>query len=325
LHNDERVKAVLFGFAQGEELSEHTASMPAVLHLLIQANPLVMLLFLLKCGLLRRRPTNRRGRNKAEGSTCNSSRRGSRSRRRPTSFPISRERRHLKGPAARATGDALNVADQDCPALEWSFLGWLFERYQQAAEAKGRAPGSDRRRKGKPRTSRSATRGRATHSACWAIDLAWCWTFHLRGAFGPAPGCAGSVLGCAVPTPGGRRRIGRHLARITEVKPTTEVTVTPRGRTCRHPTCSRAGNRGSQCDGLRTRTVRAVAGHVLTVQGVLVMANDQVLANQEKILANQVKILANQGRIEGNQAKLDKILANQEKILANQEKILAKK
>ena len=30
LHNDERVKAVIFGFAQGEELSEHTASMPAI-------------------------------------------------------------------------------------------------------------------------------------------------------------------------------------------------------------------------------------------------------------------------------------------------------
>jgi quercetin dioxygenase-like cupin family protein len=34
LHNDERVKAVIFGFAQGEELSEHTASMPAVLQFL---------------------------------------------------------------------------------------------------------------------------------------------------------------------------------------------------------------------------------------------------------------------------------------------------
>lgn len=31
LHNDERVKAVVFGFAQGEELSEHTAVMPAIL------------------------------------------------------------------------------------------------------------------------------------------------------------------------------------------------------------------------------------------------------------------------------------------------------
>jgi quercetin dioxygenase-like cupin family protein len=32
--NDDRLKAGLFGFAQGEELSEHTASMPAVLHFL---------------------------------------------------------------------------------------------------------------------------------------------------------------------------------------------------------------------------------------------------------------------------------------------------
>jgi quercetin dioxygenase-like cupin family protein len=34
LHNDDRLKTVAFGFAQGEELSEHTASMPAVLHFL---------------------------------------------------------------------------------------------------------------------------------------------------------------------------------------------------------------------------------------------------------------------------------------------------
>jgi quercetin dioxygenase-like cupin family protein len=34
LYNDERVKAVIFGFGQGEELSEHTASMPAMLHFL---------------------------------------------------------------------------------------------------------------------------------------------------------------------------------------------------------------------------------------------------------------------------------------------------
>jgi quercetin dioxygenase-like cupin family protein len=34
LHNDDRLKAVAFGFAQGEELSEHTASMPAILHFL---------------------------------------------------------------------------------------------------------------------------------------------------------------------------------------------------------------------------------------------------------------------------------------------------
>jgi quercetin dioxygenase-like cupin family protein len=32
LYNDDRLKAVIFGFAQDEELSEHTASMPAVLH-----------------------------------------------------------------------------------------------------------------------------------------------------------------------------------------------------------------------------------------------------------------------------------------------------
>jgi quercetin dioxygenase-like cupin family protein len=30
LYNDDRLKAVAFGFAEGEELSEHTASMPAV-------------------------------------------------------------------------------------------------------------------------------------------------------------------------------------------------------------------------------------------------------------------------------------------------------
>lgn len=32
LYNDDRVKAVIFGFGAGQELSEHTASMPAVLH-----------------------------------------------------------------------------------------------------------------------------------------------------------------------------------------------------------------------------------------------------------------------------------------------------
>ena len=31
VYNDDRLKAVLFGFAQEEELSEHTASMPAIL------------------------------------------------------------------------------------------------------------------------------------------------------------------------------------------------------------------------------------------------------------------------------------------------------
>ena len=34
LFGEDRLKAVAFGFAQGEELSEHTASMPAVLHFL---------------------------------------------------------------------------------------------------------------------------------------------------------------------------------------------------------------------------------------------------------------------------------------------------
>ena len=34
LYNEDRLKPVLFGFAQGEELSEHMASMPAVLHFL---------------------------------------------------------------------------------------------------------------------------------------------------------------------------------------------------------------------------------------------------------------------------------------------------
>ena len=34
LFNDYRLKAVAFGFTQGEEHSEHTASMPAVLHFL---------------------------------------------------------------------------------------------------------------------------------------------------------------------------------------------------------------------------------------------------------------------------------------------------
>ncbi len=33
LHEDEQVKVVLFGFGVGQELSEHTASMPAILHI----------------------------------------------------------------------------------------------------------------------------------------------------------------------------------------------------------------------------------------------------------------------------------------------------
>ncbi len=32
LFNDDDVKAVVFGFGAGQELSEHTASMPAILH-----------------------------------------------------------------------------------------------------------------------------------------------------------------------------------------------------------------------------------------------------------------------------------------------------
>lgn len=32
--NDDHIKAVIFGFAAGEELSEHTASLPALLHIL---------------------------------------------------------------------------------------------------------------------------------------------------------------------------------------------------------------------------------------------------------------------------------------------------
>ncbi len=34
IYQDEQLKAVLFGFAAGQELSEHTAASPAVLHLL---------------------------------------------------------------------------------------------------------------------------------------------------------------------------------------------------------------------------------------------------------------------------------------------------
>lgn len=32
LYQDDRLKVVLFGFAAGQELSEHTASMPAIMH-----------------------------------------------------------------------------------------------------------------------------------------------------------------------------------------------------------------------------------------------------------------------------------------------------
>ncbi len=34
LFNDERAKAVVFAFSAGQELSEHTASMPAIIHIL---------------------------------------------------------------------------------------------------------------------------------------------------------------------------------------------------------------------------------------------------------------------------------------------------
>ena len=34
VYQDERLKAVMFGFGAGQELSEHTASKPAVLHFL---------------------------------------------------------------------------------------------------------------------------------------------------------------------------------------------------------------------------------------------------------------------------------------------------
>ena len=33
-HQDDLLKAILFSFAQGQELSEHTASVPAIIHIL---------------------------------------------------------------------------------------------------------------------------------------------------------------------------------------------------------------------------------------------------------------------------------------------------
>lgn len=33
LHNDDQTKVILFAFDTGQELSEHTASMPAILHI----------------------------------------------------------------------------------------------------------------------------------------------------------------------------------------------------------------------------------------------------------------------------------------------------
>jgi quercetin dioxygenase-like cupin family protein len=34
LHQDDTIKVVLFGFAAGQELSEHTAAVPAIMHFL---------------------------------------------------------------------------------------------------------------------------------------------------------------------------------------------------------------------------------------------------------------------------------------------------
>lgn len=34
IYSDNQVKAVLFGFDQGQELSEHTASVPAIIHII---------------------------------------------------------------------------------------------------------------------------------------------------------------------------------------------------------------------------------------------------------------------------------------------------
>lgn len=42
LYEDDQVKAILFGFAPGQELSEHTASVPAVIHFLKGTADLVL-------------------------------------------------------------------------------------------------------------------------------------------------------------------------------------------------------------------------------------------------------------------------------------------
>jgi quercetin dioxygenase-like cupin family protein len=34
VHNDNQIKVILFGFAKGEELSEHTSSMPAIIQII---------------------------------------------------------------------------------------------------------------------------------------------------------------------------------------------------------------------------------------------------------------------------------------------------
>jgi quercetin dioxygenase-like cupin family protein len=41
VHHDDAVKVVWFGFAPGQELSEHTASVPAILHVLSGEGTLV--------------------------------------------------------------------------------------------------------------------------------------------------------------------------------------------------------------------------------------------------------------------------------------------
>ena len=42
IHNDDRTKVVLFGFGAGQELSEHTATMPAALQFLSGAATLTL-------------------------------------------------------------------------------------------------------------------------------------------------------------------------------------------------------------------------------------------------------------------------------------------
>jgi quercetin dioxygenase-like cupin family protein len=42
LYNDERIKAVIFGFGAGQELSEHTASLPAILQCLTGEATLIL-------------------------------------------------------------------------------------------------------------------------------------------------------------------------------------------------------------------------------------------------------------------------------------------
>ena len=42
IHNDEQLKAVVFGFDQGQELTEHTASKPAILQIIRGAATLTL-------------------------------------------------------------------------------------------------------------------------------------------------------------------------------------------------------------------------------------------------------------------------------------------